>query len=90
MTQLVWSAGADGARDYHNARWYEFTGAPIGSCDGDAWAELVHPEDRNAALASWARAIEGREGFQAGYRIRRRSGDYRWVLSWKWRSSISG
>ena len=81
MPQLVWSAKPDGARDYHNARWYEYTGAPIGSSDGDAWAEMVHPDDRDAALAAWARALEASEPFQSEYRLRRRSGDYRWVLA---------
>jgi PAS domain S-box-containing protein len=80
MPHLVWAAKPDGSRDYHNARWYEFTGAPIGSCDGAAWIELVHPEDREAALSAWAcaRAVGG--PFQSEYRLRRRSGDYRWVL----------
>jgi PAS domain S-box-containing protein len=81
MPQLVWSATPDGARDYHNARWYEFTGAPIGSCDGDSWADLVHPEDRESALTAWVRALETGEGFQGEYRLRRRSGDYHWVLA---------
>jgi PAS domain S-box-containing protein len=81
MPQLVWSARPDGARDYHNARWYEYTGAPIGSCDGDAWMAWVHPEDRDAARAAWARALEASEPFQSEYRLRGRAGDYRWVLA---------
>jgi PAS domain S-box-containing protein len=81
MPQLVWSATPDGARDYHNARWYEFTGAPIGGSDGDAWAEWVHPEDRDAALAVWRRARAAGDAFQSEYRLRHRSGDYRWVLA---------
>ncbi len=81
MPQLVWSATPDGARDYHNARWYQYTGAPIGSCDGDAWTETIHPEDRDGALATWSRALEASEQFQSEYRLRRRSGDYRWVLA---------
>jgi PAS domain S-box-containing protein len=80
MPQLVWSAKPCGRRDYHNARWYEFTGAPVGSCDGDAWADLIHPDDRDAALGVWACAQATGEPFQSEYRLRRRSGDYRWVL----------
>jgi PAS domain S-box-containing protein len=80
MPQLVWSAKPDGGRDYHNARWYQYTGAPIGSTDGDAWAELVHPDDRARALAEWARALDAAEPFQSEYRLRRRSGDFGWVL----------
>jgi len=81
MPQFVWSATADGASDYHNARWYAYTGAPIGSCDGDAWIEWVHPEDRNSALATWRRACEAGDAFQSEYRVRSRTGDYRWVLA---------
>jgi PAS domain S-box-containing protein len=81
MPQFVWSATADGASDYHNARWYDYTGAPIGSCDGDAWIKWVHPEDRDSALAAWRRACEATEAFQSEYRVRSRTGDYRWVLA---------
>jgi len=81
MPQLVWSAAADGARDYHNARWYEFTGAPIGACDGDGWAALVHPEDRETAMSEWGLARQQRAPFQSEYRLRQASGEYRWVLA---------
>jgi PAS domain S-box-containing protein len=81
MPQLVWSANSDGARDYHNARWYEYTGAPIGSSDGDAWVEMVHPEDRENAMAAWRQAWKAGRPFQSEYRLRSRSGEYRWVLA---------
>ncbi len=81
LPQLVWSATPDGARDYHNARWYEFTGAPIGSCDADAWAAWVHPDDRDAVLALWARARTSSEAFEREYCLRHRSGEHRWVLA---------
>jgi PAS domain S-box-containing protein len=81
MPQFVWSATADGATDYHNARWYAYTGAPIGSCDGEAWIEWVHPEDRGGALDAWRRALQAEKAFQSEYRVRSRTGDYRWVLA---------
>jgi PAS domain S-box-containing protein len=80
MPQLVWSAKPDGARDYHNARWYEYTGAPIGSGDGDAWAQMVHPEDLQPMLAAWGQARAGGARFQGEYRLRNRSGEHRWML----------
>jgi PAS domain S-box-containing protein len=80
MPQLVWSATADGARDYHNARWYAYTGAPIGGSDGEAWSAWVHPDDREGALAASRRARALGEPFQSEYRLRGRSGDYRWML----------
>ncbi len=32
---MVWSTLPDGFHDYYNARWYEFTGVPDGSTDGE-------------------------------------------------------
>jgi PAS domain S-box-containing protein len=81
MPQFVWSATAEGSRDYHNARWYAYTGAPIGACDGEAWSEWVHPDDRDGALSAWRRACEAGCAFQTEYRLRSRTGDYRWVLA---------
>jgi PAS domain S-box-containing protein len=81
MPQLVWAAGPDGAHDYHNARWYAYTGAPIGASDGDAWADLVHPADRPAAVAAWHQARRANARFQSEHRLRDRFGAYRWMLS---------
>lgn len=81
MPQMVWSARIDGGHDYFNARWYEFTGAPIGSTDGEAWLELLHPEDRERAASAWQAARARAEPHTAEYRVRHRSGEYRWVLA---------
>ena len=40
MPQMVWSASPTGFLDYHNARWYEFTGAPVGATDGHGWTAI--------------------------------------------------
>jgi PAS domain S-box-containing protein len=80
MPQFVWSATADGYTDYYNARWYAYTGAPIGSCDGVAWIEWVHPDDRDGMLAAWRQACQAGEAFHSECRVRSRTGDYRWVL----------
>jgi PAS domain S-box-containing protein len=80
MPQLVWAANADGAHDYHNARWYEYTGAPIGSSNGDGWVQMVHPEDQQAVQAVWREARNASARFQSEHRLRGRSGEYRWML----------
>jgi PAS domain S-box-containing protein len=81
MPQMVWSARVDGGHDYFNARWYEFTGAPIGSTDGEGWLSLLHAEDRERAAAAWRSARASVEPHHDEYRIRHRSGEYRWVLA---------
>ncbi len=81
MPQMVWSARIDGWHDYFNARWYDFTGTPIGSTDGAGWLNLVHPEDRDRAASAWDCAGKTGAPLYAEFRFRHRSGDHRWVLA---------
>jgi PAS domain S-box-containing protein len=80
MPQMVWSASPEGIHDYFNARWYEFSGVPIGSTDGEGWTALLHPCDRQSAIEVWRRTVEAGTDYHAEFRLRDRSGDYRWVL----------
>ncbi len=43
------------------------------------WAEIVHPDDRDALDEKALRVEEGRERFRADYRICTRDGDTRWI-----------
>lgn len=80
MPQMVWSTTPDGLHDYYNARWYEFTGVPEGSTDGEGWNGMFHPEDQDRAWAVWRRSLETGEPYEIEYRLRHRSGEYRWTL----------
>jgi PAS domain S-box-containing protein len=81
MPQMVWAADAAGAADYFNARWYEFTGVPIGSTDGDGWIPLLHPDDRDPAENAWRLALSSGSAHRQEHRLRHHSGAYRWVLA---------
>jgi len=80
MPQMVWSTLPDGFHDYYNARWYEFTGAPAGSTDGEGWNDMFHPEDQPRAREHWRRSLETGEPYEIEYRLRHHSGVYRWTL----------
>ena len=80
MPQMVWSTQPDGYHDYYNARWYEYTGVPEGSTDGEAWNGLFHPDDRERAWKTWRQSLETGDPYHIEYRLRRRDGEYRWVL----------
>ena len=77
MPQLLWTAGPDGALDFVNRRWLDYTGR-------DTLAEglgaVVHPEDFPATLAQWTKSVDQAETFEAHYRLRGASGNYRWFL----------
>lgn len=80
MPQMVWSTLPDGFHDYYNARWYEFTGVPYGSTDGEAWNGMFHPEDQERAWARWQHSLATGEPYEIEYRLRHHSGEYRWTL----------
>ncbi len=80
MPQMVWSTRPDGFHDYYNARWYEFTGVSDGSTDGEDWNSMFHPDDQERAWARWLHSLETGEPYEVEYRLRHRSGVYRWTL----------
>jgi PAS domain S-box-containing protein len=80
VDQMIWSTLPDGFHDYYNQRWYDFTGVPQGSTDGEAWNGMFHPDDQARAWAVWKASLATGELYHIEYRLRHRSGDYRWVL----------
>ena len=80
MPQMVWSTLPDGSHDYYNARWYAYTGVPFGSTDGEGWAGMFHEEDQPRAWSRWNHSLETGEPYEVEYRLRHRSGEYRWMI----------
>ncbi|HTU09805.1 MAG TPA: PAS domain-containing protein [Allosphingosinicella sp.] len=80
IDQMIWSTLPDGYHDYYNNRWYQYTGVPEGSTDGEAWNGMFHPDDQERAWAIWRHSLETGEPYHIEYRLRHRSGTYRWVL----------
>ncbi len=80
MPQMVWSTLPDGFHDYYNARWYEFTGVPEGSTDGEGWNGMFHPDDQQRAWDKWGACLVSGDPYEIEYRLRDANGDYRWVL----------
>lgn len=80
MPQMVWSTLPDGFHDYYNDQWYKFTGVPYGSTDGEGWNGMFHPDDQDRAWDRWRHCLETGETYEIEYRLRHRSGQYRWTL----------
>jgi len=80
VPQMIWSTQPDGFHDYYNQRWYDFTGVPEGSTDGEAWNGMFHPDDQERAWSRWRHSLATGEPYEIEYRLRDRNGDYRWVL----------
>lgn len=80
INQMVWVARPDGYTEYYNKRWYDYTGVPTGSTDGEGWNGMFHPEDQDRARRRWQRSLNSGRPYEIEYRLRRADGVYRWAL----------
>jgi PAS domain S-box-containing protein len=80
MPQIVWVANAEGVVEYLNRQWSEFTGLQLEQSTGHAWAQIVHPNDREGTVARWTEAFEKAVPYEHEMRYRRHDGAYRWHL----------
>jgi two-component system, cell cycle sensor histidine kinase and response regulator CckA len=78
---IVWIADAEGGLVSDLPTWQAYTGQDRGAYEGWGWISAVHPDDREATLASWRRALETKEMYYAEYRLLRQDGLYRRVVA---------
>ena len=79
MPALIWSADADGMRDFYNDRWREFVGEAGEATYGWGWLDRVHREDRPRVEANARRSIAAGEPYGIEYRLMGEKGP-RWFL----------
>ena len=76
---MVWSLLPDGALDFVNQRWLEYTGLPLEEALADSM-RTVHPEDVPRVMEKWRTDMAVGEQCEYELRLRRADGEYRWVL----------
>ena len=77
---MVWTARPDLSCESVNRAWCEYTGHSAAQALGEGWSRCLHPEDLARWLDACVRAFDARASFELEYRLRRRDGEYRWVL----------
>ena len=75
---FVWSTLPDGAVDFVNDRWLEFTGLSPQDALGWNWEAAVHPDDRSRAVAERRAALKNGRSTEGEMRVRRADGEFRW------------
>lgn|GEM_PF-380768 len=82
VPQPVWTADANGATDYCNRRWCDYTGLTVDETTGFGWQEVVHPDDRERCLRRWKDAMLRGDLFEVEFRLRRANDHaFRWFLA---------
>ncbi|MBI2376479.1 MAG: PAS domain S-box protein [Deltaproteobacteria bacterium] len=77
---LLWMSGTDSQCDFFNQTWLDFTGRTMREEVGFGWCEGVHAGDFQRCMDAYMEAFVARTPFEVVYRLRHRSGEFRWVL----------
>jgi PAS domain S-box-containing protein len=77
---MIWVSGLDKLFTFFNKSWLEFTGRAFEQEIGEGWVEGVHSDDVDRCKATYSTSFDARRSFQMEYRLRRREGEYRWIL----------
>lgn len=78
MPMIVWTALPDGAIDYSNRHFFDYTGVTRTEPPATRWQGCLHPEDLGRCLFAWQESVQQQVPFEVEYRIRRFDGIYRW------------
>ena len=79
---IVWTLPASGLADKsEQPSWTAFTGQTMGQFTGWDWLDAIHPDDRPHTFQLWSAAVAARSFYQIEYRVRRRDGEYRNMLT---------
>ncbi len=76
---MAWSVQPDGAVDFLNQRWLDYTGLTTEQGIKTP-TSAIHPEDLPGVLDTWRADMARGETFAREMRLRRADGEYRWFL----------
>jgi formate hydrogenlyase transcriptional activator len=78
MPALAWSGLPDGAVDFVNQRWVEYTGLSSEEFRESRWKTTIHPDDVTAFDTKWETVSCASTVRECEVRLRRSDGVFRW------------
>ena len=79
IPMMAWSVRADGAVDFVNQRWLDYTGLTLEE-EIESPNRAVHPEDLPRIMKKWLEDMAVGDSFEDELRLQRADGEYRWFL----------
>jgi PAS domain S-box-containing protein len=76
---MAWSLQPDGAIDFVNQRWMDYTGLSLEQAIAEP-TRTMHPDDLSGAMAEWGAHMAAEQPFEDEIRLRRADGEYHWFL----------
>lgn len=80
MPQKVWTADANGNRNYFNQVMIDYTGLTFDELKDWGWKKIIHPDDWPKTMQLWEHSINTGDDFEKENRILRYDGKYLWHL----------
>ena len=81
IPQLAWMTDRAGAVIWVNQRWLDYTGKTVEHLRAEGWSALHHPDSEEEVVRKFRAHIEEGVAWEDTFRMRSRSGEYRWFLS---------
>ncbi|WP_207432083.1 PAS domain-containing sensor histidine kinase [Sabulibacter ruber] len=78
---LIAQTDLEGNAIYFNREWIHLTGSSMEDLLNFGWAEYFHPEDRESFVQDYQNAFANREVLRREFRLRSKTGEYRWQLA---------
>ncbi len=75
----IFVSDADGRSLFQNEAWARAVGTTTSDGLGMGYAESIHPDDRDWAMASWLESVANEQPMEIQHRILRPDGTLRWV-----------
>ena len=76
----IWRSAPDGAVQFVNQQWMDYTGLSQENSQGWGWLSVIHRDDRPGLLDAWRDVLAAGQPEEAEARVRRFDGEYRWYL----------
>jgi len=74
---IIWTTTPSGELNGAQPSWTAFTGQTPAEFAGLGWLQAVHPDDRDATVEAWNRAVAGHALYAIDHRLRRADGEWR-------------
>ena len=78
---MIWMSDINKHYTFYNKGWLDFTGHSVEQELPLGWTHHVHSDDRDQCTQLYADAFDVRRDFTLECRLRRKDGEYRWILA---------
>lgn len=81
IPQMAWTNLPDGEVNFHNQRWFEYTGVTFDEIRAWGRQTVIHPDDMQVTMEKYNASLQSGNVFEVENRYRRADGVYRWHLN---------